>query len=455
MKRLLIGILALGLVIAFAAPAAAADVKVSGEYKIQGFYINNQALQDPGNTSDAFYTQRLRVATTFAVNQRLMINTRFDAMEGVMGAGDGLVYDPAGVPKGTPGAAEETNIDIDYVNMTILSNCGKFDIGYLRDGVYGTGFGDAEIFVPKASWTLPIKGTKFINFFQVKKMTENDWNTLNNATDLDEDRYMWIGMYLEKTWQAALLLQYHRTADNRQLWPTIPAAGFENKQELFLVSPYFKGTFGDLYLEAQVYWFAMGDLEWENNTAAAAASRAGAGAYGQDMDVEGLSYYIKAQYDLGPAYVGALYGMATGDDPNDITTAGGALSGGADWDPMLILWNSELAKWGGAMGPAAGNQTGDTMSNASLFQLFAGYQVNKDLEIFASYGFAKADEVAAGTDDSIGNEFDLKATYKMFENLEYEVAFGYFWSDDWYKAGAAVPQVDDNYLLFHKLTLNF
>jgi len=58
-----------------------------------------------------------------------------------------------------------------------------------------------------------------------------------------------------------------------------------------------------------------------------------------------------------------------------------------------------------------------------------------------------------------GTEVDLIATYKIYDNLQYMVGFGYFWTGDYYKGyvapGAAEPKLANDYLLMHKLTLTF
>lgn len=484
MRKLLIGIFALGLVIAFAAPASALDIKVSGEYKVEGWMIDNQRLDSAG-TNDEFYTQRLRVATTFAVSPRLMVNTRFDVMEGVWG-GHKTVYGENGYShygyhhgyeEGSTTAFNrdmDTNIQFDLVNMRFITKCGIFDVGYQTDGLFGTTFGDTEYDVPKISWIYP-RG-KFTSIFQIKKYTEGDWSGLdrrdvpsplygsNLRSDADEDRYMWIGMYTEKNWQAGLLLQYHRAAQESMGMSAFAGTGLEgyfaNKKNLFLVTPYFKGTFGNLYLEGQIYWFADGELEWQDNSALAIGNRTAYDpGWAGDLDMEGFTAYVMGKYNIGAGYAGALFAYAQGDDPYEKDTLGGLLNGGEEWNPMLILWNKDLVKWGGRMGGVKDYTTGKAMENAFLVQVFGGYKVNEKLDLFGAFAWAQADETLNYVDDEIGYELDVKATYKIFDNLDYEVAFGYFWAGDWYKGkvspGTTGYDIDDNYLLFHKLSLKF
>jgi hypothetical protein len=57
--------------------------------------------------------------------------------------------------------------------------------------------------------------------------------------------------------------------------------------------------------------------------------------------------------------------------------------------------------------------------------------------------------------DEYGSEFDLIASYKIFDNLTYSLGFGYFWTGDYYKGTSASNKVDDNYVVMHSLSLTF
>jgi hypothetical protein len=93
--------------------------------------------------------------------------------------------------------------------------------------------------------------------------------------------------------------------------------------------------------------------------------------------------------------------------------------------------------------------------NLMMVKPYVGYQVNPQLTIVAQYAWLKADEVASNWDDEYGKEFDLYATYKIYNNLSYTVGFGYFWTGDYFKGGAPSTNLEDNYLLMNQLTLSF
>ena len=187
MKKLLVALCALALVCAFAMPAGATDVKMSGEYYVQGYYSANSGLLDNAATSHAWFNQRLRMSTIFQVNKAVKFTTRYDIMESYWGGSD-LYIDKDGANRNLngPNAAgyrDEANISFDFGYLTFVTKCGKFDVGYMSDGVYGTEFGNAEVALPKIGWSIPIG--KFYNVFQYKHWGERDVISGNNESDED------------------------------------------------------------------------------------------------------------------------------------------------------------------------------------------------------------------------------------------------------------------------------
>src|SRR5512137_1152207 len=86
MRKVLVVLLSIVLIMAFALPVHAADVKFSGSYVAQGYYDNNRTLLKNGGASVTNTWQRLRVQTDFKVQEGLMLTTRFDALEKIWGA---------------------------------------------------------------------------------------------------------------------------------------------------------------------------------------------------------------------------------------------------------------------------------------------------------------------------------------------------------------------------------
>ncbi|MBK7552559.1 MAG: hypothetical protein IPI61_13305 [Syntrophaceae bacterium] len=138
--------------------------------------------------------------------------------------------------------------------------------------------------------------------------------------------------------------------------------------------------------------------------------------------------------------------------------------GGDGWDPLLMFGSNPSTSgmapgscWCRAPMAAAAPQPANSIErNLMMVKPYIGWKVNPQLEIVAQYAWLKADEVASNWDDEYGKEFDIYATYKIYNNLSYTVGFGYFWTGDYFKGiGGTVTKVDDNFLLMNQLTLSF
>jgi hypothetical protein len=68
---------------------------------------------------------------------------------------------------------------------------------------------------------------------------------------------------------------------------------------------------------------------------------------------------------------------------------------------------------------------------------------------------AAADKVAANWDKEMGMEIDVKASYKIYDNLTYMVGAGYLWTGDYFKRGVSTASVGNDYILMNRLTLSF
>jgi len=91
-----------------------------------------------------------------------------------------------------------------------------------------------------------------------------------------------------------------------------------------------------------------------------------------------------------------------------------------------------------------------------MFKPYVGWKVNPQLEVVMQYAWLKADEKPTGfTDDEYGKEFDIYATYKLYNNLSYTVGFGYFWTGDYFKGSAPATTLDDNFVVMNALNFTF
>ncbi|HEY5497342.1 MAG TPA: hypothetical protein VIK19_03315, partial [Syntrophales bacterium] len=184
MKKFWVILLSLGLLMAFAMPAAAVDVKFSGTFYMMGDYVDNpSALDKDGAGSadswrnnsrrgpDSWYATRLRMTTEFQVVEGLKLVTRFDALnkrdgdQAWNGFGDSQSrpQTPGGTPAyssnvtavggtnppagaGTAKARENIEFERAYIDFNVPF--GKFQVGYMEFSMWGTPFLDTPRTAP-------------------------------------------------------------------------------------------------------------------------------------------------------------------------------------------------------------------------------------------------------------------------------------------------------------------
>ncbi|MCK9393127.1 MAG: hypothetical protein M0Q01_16345, partial [Syntrophales bacterium] len=160
MRKFWLLLLSIGLIMAFAMPAGAVDVKFSGSYYAQGWYVDNPSVLDKSETpgaaswtnnsrrsANAFYSQRFRLTTEFQVVEGLKLVTRFDALEKRWGdqswAGStGETQSRVMGQNGTAAAATKIQENIEFERAYLDFNVpfGKFQVGYIEYLVWGTPF---------------------------------------------------------------------------------------------------------------------------------------------------------------------------------------------------------------------------------------------------------------------------------------------------------------------------
>ncbi len=438
MKRIWFVLLALGLTIALSKAVWAVDVKFSGEYYAAGIYVSKTSLSDNKGQSTAFYFQRLRVKTDFAISPGLTLITRFDALERVWGAtrtaaGTALAVDSAGT------TAENENIAFDWAYINYKTPRGNFDIGAMNDGSTGTIFGNSYAPAFRIKYANPIDGFSLnLAYTKVKEGSYNAANSAATYADADNDKYSVEGVYQWKSGKAGMQVSYYNYDNER---PTSNRA-----RKYYLFTPYAIAKIGLVALQAELN-YATGDYyKYDNGTA--------------NVDLENMTGWIDATAVFGPIYFGGSIAYASGDDPNTGgKREGGTLNGGRDWSPTLIMYNRDRSYWFGELksdAVAAGNGFGSSFANGFLYQIRAGVNPTEKLDIMVSFTYAAADEKPANyIDDEYGYELDVTATYKITNNLTYMLGAGYLWTGDYFRGASAANTVQNDYMVINKLMLTF
>jgi len=462
MKRFWLVLLSLGLIAAFSTSAFAVDVKFSGSYYAAGLYLDKTSVADVSGMSPlstAMYFQRLRVKTEFVVSPGLSVITRFDAMERAWGnartsatSSSTITSLPTMGAASNATVAENENIAFDVAHLNYVSPIGIFAAGYMLEGTWGTDFMNTEVGTPKLSYILPIGN--FLLFLQYAKAAESSFPYVNAytgtqkaASDNDYDLYYLFGIYTVKNFQAGMLYMYIRNAEPRPLVVTdgVPFAVFGGNYVNYyhLFSPFVKATLGPVYVEGEVRY----------NTGQ--ARKYDSGVLG-DISYTALAAFISATANFGPVYIGGSFAYLSGDDPTTLDKIEGNLTGGLDWNPCLVLWNADRYTWAGGLTGNGTSANSSAMANAWFYQVKGGVKPTDKLDIGVAVSFATADQVASTwISKNYGYEVDVTAKYKITNNLEYMLGFGYLITGDYFKGTNAAAAVNNDYLVINKLTVTF
>jgi hypothetical protein len=492
MKKFWLVLLSLGLVMAFSVSAFAVDVKVGAEYYVGGLYLNKIAVDDGFqdfqgrtgslNPSTAFFYQRLRVGTDFVVSPCLKLVTQFDAMERIWGGArsntwqanqDYMFSESAGT------RAETENIAFRLAYIDYTSPIGLFKVGYMEDYTFGTVWGDRGSGVPAGQIQYFMQSGPFVGVLAYAKEVDNSYSAVSStswyppnvinaySTDTDLDSYRIAGIYNFKGGDAGLLFMWNRDATNRTVSVNFPYVPYLSNT--YLLNPYVKAKVGPVALQAELLWFTGDAAKYEGSSTT--------------VNVNHLNAWIDATANFGMFYVGGSAAYVQGQNPSDVGSklegSISPLSGGLDWNPCLIMFNTQtLGYWvNGIYGHSAGfgipstyvNPIDGEMMNAWFGQLRGGVKPTPQLDIMGSVSYAQADQngfiltspttTATFPGKTYGTEIDVTGTYKITNNLSYMLGGGYFFTGDYFKglntAFGGGSKVTDDFILINKLTLNF
>jgi len=456
MKKLLVVLLSLGLIVAFSMTASAADIKMGGGYYVVGVYESNPSVASGDTYSHAFFYQRLRMQPVFAIAEGLTFTARMDALEKQWGntnwkGGTDDLTSSRRNQLAAPNQKIQESLEFERAYVTFLTGLGMFQIGYQNVDDWGTDFGDYSNSRPRAAFATKF-GPVTLNL-TYEKIYESDTAgaTAINKTDADNDTYAISGIYNGKGIEAGLLYKWYVYNSNRPIGV---------KTDMTQVSPYVKATFGPVYIEGEAtYWFGN-----------AAKYEAPMPTTVQDVKLQAYSAYLKGKVNFGPAYAGGLFAYSSGNDLSDDTKNTTAQSGaGTNFAPALILLNDALNTWTAghvAASPSLSTANPVTSSkyNVIIFNAFGGFNPTPKLNVEAAITYATVDKkalsktagvVTEAVSDKLGTEFDVKATYKIYDNLTYMVGAGYLWTGDYFKGADAKKEVGNDYILLNQLTVSF
>jgi len=222
----------------------------------------------------------------------------------------------------------------------------------------------------------------------------------------------------------------------------------------YLVTPYAIAKIGPVALQAELN-YAKGEQQYEDATYVAVD-----GSNKDQRDLQGISGWIDATADFKMFYVGGTVAYVSGDDPGTDKKEDQTVTGGLDWNPCLIMWNSDRSYWAGNLaGYASATANGNAFVNGYFAQLRGGVRPTEQFDIMASLSWSRADKTpntATWEDRDYGYEIDVTGTYKITNNLSYMLGAGYFMTGNYYKVTTAVAHdLTNDFMVINKLTLTF
>jgi len=446
MKKILSAVAALGLVAGVATVATAADFTVTGNYKVEGYYINNvidadgatdlnnalgrtgtnvlsaggaNAFEETG--SDSFYMHTFQMLPTMKVNDNITMKSDIRLRkEAMWGTGD---------DSGATTNTTVSGVDVNKIYMEYASPVGKITVGRTPAGAWGSSFLNSATAANRIMWAPSMVSAPWSALVYTQKTTEADSQGLA-TNDQDTDQYH-VGVGYT-TNDAKLAVGY-----------------FHNVNGATSTTDYQIDVDGMLKFAGN--YFVSGEYAHIGGEKSATG----------DWDADGLLLAVGGDFgalSVHGAYVYASGWDGTGNDDEALMNKTKSL--GKDFQPLYIFTGDAMGilnhdEKSGLNGTAA---VAASLAGVHCYALIADYKVSDRLTLHGAIAYGKADETAAygaAVDDSFGMEYNVGAAYKLLDNLTYEAHFGYVDAGDFFQMGDATADIQDITLLSHSLTMKF
>jgi len=429
MKKFLSAAVDFGLVAEAAATASTWEFAMDGKYQVDGYWIDAASstgvdpidkymgVDLPDEDAD-WYQHTFRLNPTLTVNDKVRVNMDIRLIDSntVWGGGRDLDTDNGG------------NVDVNKVWLVYDSPIGKWEIGRRPGGAWGLDFVSSSTNADRIFWHAPTSGP-FKAYAFLQKSSEIDYDMAGDSdgplvsgfNGQDSDYYEVGGGYKtdEMTGYLGLGTSQQDAIDNNMWrvkgWGQMSVAGMGFMGE-------FDYKFGD-----------KGDFDYD-------------------------SWALMLGMTMKLANIDMMFGYAgiTGDNnpTDDEINAYDAIHGtGDDFEPLYILTGNRTNVLNGDRGA---DPVGTAVRTAGVHALVAtaDFAVSEDLTLHGGLGWGMAQDEPSGWDDAYGWEADLGMAYKLYQNLTYELHFGYWFVGDFAEMGGAA-ETDDVMLLSHHLTMKF
>ncbi|HBI15770.1 MAG TPA: hypothetical protein DDY20_09705 [Desulfobulbaceae bacterium] len=436
MKKFLSTALALGLVAGLAATASALELKVTGKYVVDGYYIDqgNAAagrpsygvwpFDDSDADSDSWYEHTFQMYPTLIINDKVSMkgDIRFIGRNNVWGSQDDLA------------TADGGNFEMDKAWLEYTSPVGMWQIGRQPAGAWQYAFVNNATKGDRIKWNFPTMD-KFKSYVFLEKQTEQDgyWSDLGGAFGSDDkDYYEAAGGYEAEGVKAWLGLGW--TNNNLLDYADV-------EQDTWRIKGYGEFVINPTFSMLGEFDYKFGEIDYP---------------VGNDVDTSGLAAIVAGvgKFDALTATLGYFY-MSGDNDASDDDMEAYDVANGTGWDfqPLYIMTGDATNVLNGYRGA---NIVGTTVRTAGVHavMLLADYAASQDLTLHGGVAYGMAADEPDGVDDSYGWEFDLGLAYKLYDNLTYELHFGWWAVGDFAELGGLMD-TEDVLLLSHHLSMKF
>ncbi len=465
MKKVLSTVAAFGLVAGMATGAAALELKVKGEYIVDGFYVDNGGyygekanpgaaptdgdggsgfrlasdyknplLRDNESNSDAWLQHMFNMEAEMVVNDKISMKSRIRLVSDSTVWG---VQDDRDTHNGG-------NMSIERLWLSYKSPIGLWEIGRRPAGAWGLAFLDNAYGGDRIFWnSAKMFGEEFSVYAFFEKLTEGEayYATTDN---MDSDYYEVAGT-MKGGWGSATL-GYGLKLDNTKNGSNAPdvwsLTTYEDTVNRIKGCGQFK-IGGNMGFDTE-FDYLFGERSYDHKA---------------DQDINQFAFIADFNAKMDALTGHAMYFFVSGDSnskDNDLESfGGGKIGSGGDFEPLYILTGS----FGNILNSdqGAANPWGDAakMAGANAFIFTADYAINQDVTLHAGLGYAMAADELSGWDDSYGFEYNVGAAYKLVDNLVYAVHLGYLDTGDFFTLGTKFKDVDSLFLASHHLTMSF
>ena len=436
MKKVLSTVAALGLVAGIATSAAALELKVKGEYILDGYSISNTLgiqggngleMQDlPGDTdgtTSAWYEHKFQTDADLLINDKITIKSRIRFIDW-----------------GTWGSQDDTNISngnnfsVRRLWMVYKSPIGAWEIGRRPAGSWENTFVNSSTRADRIMWKSgKMLGDDFVMYAFLQKSKEVD--AYINESDRDSDYYEVYGAFKG---YGKTSLAYGYTRDNSL---DVPGGSSVSKSR---IKGYGDYQFTDMLGLELEFDYIFGDKDINDG-------------FGTSFDIDAFAFMADLQANFGAAQASFMYFYISGDSDGtdqDLDAYSVTKGTGNDFEPLRILTGSKTSLLNNDMG--SGNPYGTLMRLAGAHGLVASadFSATEKLAFHGAIGWAQAADEMAGFDSDYGWEFDAGASYKLLDNLTYNLHFGFLSTGDFFKMGTPTG-TNDITLLYNNLSMKF